>query len=259
LRELERFDLLKSSLQARTKSAQKSDLLTSHILMKLSREKESPSTRLQGLLKQKIEGWLVESAERASLQGRIDEAIALQKRAEPLVTRQPGTAFRFHLSLGELYSRKGMKNEADGEFLEALISRRTAREEIRVLNEIRQLYGLPGGFLVWMTDGVCHLRWWSDETRTFMGTITSSPPIKKVRGFRLEPDDKYRLFDNTLKFVRIAHNDRIEGIDLIGQTQAQLSFFLKMDGRENIEKSVIILPGGIHPQGMPFVLGERHQ
>ena len=255
-RELGRLDSLKSSLRARLKSDQESGFFKRHGLMVLSREKKSLSTRLQGLLQQKIGGLLMENAERVSLQGRIDDAIALQNEAEHLDPQTFRTSFWFHLSLGELYAKKGMKNEADSEFMEALLTRRTPREEISVLKNIRELHTLPRGFLVWKSNGICHLRWWSDERNTFIGTISSLRPIKKVRGFHLEPNDKCKISNNSLKFIGIAQNGRIEGINWFSETASRLSFLLRMDGRENIEKSVIILPGGIHPQGMPFVLGE---
>jgi tetratricopeptide (TPR) repeat protein len=223
--------------------------------MKLSLEKESLSTMLQSMLQQKIEGLLIENADRSSLQGKIDDAIALQIKAERLNPQQ-SRSFRFHLSLAEFYSIKGLKSEASREFVEALLWRRTPNEEIDVLNRIREIHSLPCGFFIWMTNGICHLRWWSDEKRTFDGAITSSPAIKKVREFRLKPDDKYRLLGNKLKFVGIAHNDRIEGIDLIVKSQTQLSCSFKIDGRQNIRENVLILPGEIHPQRMPFLLKE---
>jgi 4-amino-4-deoxy-L-arabinose transferase-like glycosyltransferase len=255
LRELERSDLLRIRFQARTKNDQKSDSGKKNILMKLSLEKESLSTMLQSMLQQKIEGLLIENADRSSLQGKIDDAIALQIKAERLNPQQ-SRSFRFHLSLAEFYSIKGLKSEASREFVEALLWRRTPNEEIDVLNRIREIHSLPCGFFIWMTNGICHLRWWSDEKRTFDGAITSSPAIKKVREFRLKPDDKYRLLGNKLKFVGIAHNDRIEGIDLIVKSQTQLSCSFKIDGRQNIRENVLILPGEIHPQRMPFLLKE---
>jgi len=256
LRELERFDLLRSRYQARTKNDQKSDTVKKNILMKLSPEKESLSSMLQSLLQQKIEGLLIENADRSSLQGKIDDAIALQERAERLNPQAFKESFRFHLSLAGLYSKKGLRNEARSELMEALLLRSTPNEEINVLNKIREIHSLPCGFIIWMRNGICHLRWWSDEKRTFVGTISSVPPIKKVRGFQLKPDDKYRLLENQLKFSAIAHDNRIRGFDLEVNNQAQVSFSLMIDGRKSIEENVIILPGDTQPQGMPFLLKE---
>jgi hypothetical protein len=86
------------------------------------------------------------------------------------------------------------------------------------------------------------------------GTITSWPKLRKAGGFQLEGDDKYKLLENRLRFVGIAHDDIIKGIDLIGEGRSQLSLSLKMSGRGKIERSVIIFPGGIHPPGMPFII-----
>lgn len=257
LRELARLDSLKSSVQVGLMSDQDSGLFKTRGLMILSRDKKSRSTRLQGLLQEKIGGLLIEHAKRASLQGKIDEAIALQTKAGHLYPPPAGTAFGFHLSLGQLYSKKGMKNESDREFMEALLARHSPGEETHVLNNIRELHALPQGFLVWKSGEICHLRWWSAENTTVSGMITSRRKLRRAEGFQLERDDKYKLLENRLRFVGIAHDDIIKGIDLTGERSSQLSFSLKIGGRRKIEKSVIILPGGVHPPGMPFVLDER--
>lgn len=256
LRELARLDSLESSVQAGLKSDQDSGFFKSHGLMILSRDKRGRSTRLQDLLQEKIGCLLIEQAQRASIQGKIDEAIALQTKAGHLYPPPAGTSYGFHLSLGQLYSKKGMKNESDREFMEALLAHHTRDEETHVLKCIRELHALPQGFLVWKSGGACHLRWWSAEKTTVSGTITSWPRLRKARGFQLERDDKYKLLENRLRFVGIAHDDLIKGVDLIGERRSQLSFSLKIGGRGKIERSVIVLPGGIHPPGMPFILDE---
>jgi len=256
MKELEAFDRLKSESSQRMALSQKPGLAQEIIKKYFFLNRESPQAIIQDKLIKNIQEHLMENADQLLLEGKFDEAFLLQKKAESFNSQQFKSTLWFHLSLAESYLKKEMRDEAVNEYKNALPLCTAPKDETYVLRKIREIRGLPFGYFIWQKKGQYHLRWWSDEKRTFTGTITSSRPFRSVGEYHLTPNDDYKLFRKNIIFKGIVEGNRIEGLDLFIKSHSRLTFLLKINGRKNIEERVLLLPEESHPQEMPFSLKE---
>jgi tetratricopeptide (TPR) repeat protein len=197
---------------------------------------------------------LLENADRAALEGMDDDALSLQKEAENLSAFNVELRPRICFSLGETYLRKGMRDEARQKFFQALVLSRNQKEEDLLVKKIGQLFSFPFGYIVWRQEGFWHLRWWSDQRRTFSGEITSSPPSKKMKKLRWAKDDFASFFGNKLVFRGVSDKGRIKGFDLKARSGSSPTFLLTIDGIKNVAEKIIIAAKGGHPSSVPFSL-----
>jgi uncharacterized membrane protein len=256
LNELESFDGLKSRPSQEAGFGQEIGLSQKIIQKLFCLKRERPPVIIQDALVRNIQEYLKENADQLLLEGKFDEALSLQKKAESLNSRQFESSLWFHLSLGVSRQKMGMANEAVREYKKALLLSMTPKDETYVLKKIIEIRGYPFGYFIWQKKGVCHLRWWSNEKGTFAGTIENSRSFRSLGEYHLISNDKYKHSKKVLVFQGIVEGGRIEGLDLFIKSHSRLTFSLKINGRKDIEERIIFLPQETHPQGMPFSLKE---
>jgi len=197
---------------------------------------------------------LLDNADRAWLEGRGDEALSLQKKAEDLSHQTAGLRSRVYFSLAESYLKKGMRDEAYQKYQQALSFCLDQKDEDVLVKRIRELIPLPFGYIVWHQEGLWRIRWWSDLRRTFSGEITGSSLSKKMKPLRWIKDDFASISRNKLVFKGISDKGRIKGFDVKARTGSKLTFLLIIDGSKNIFDKIILADRGGHPSSVPFSL-----
>lgn len=209
---------------------------------------------LEKSLRESIVVQLLENADREAHEGRLDEALSLQKEAENFSAFNPELRPRIYFSLAETYVRKGMGDEAHQQYFRALVLSRNQKEEDLLVKKIAQLYSLPFGYMVWRQEGHWHLRWWSDQRRTFSGEITGSLSSKKMIKLRWTKDDSASFSGHKLVFRGVSDKGRIKGFDLKARAGTSPAFLLTIHGSKNVAEKIIIPARGGHPVGVPFSL-----
>jgi tetratricopeptide (TPR) repeat protein len=94
---------------------------------------------LQKTLCQNIVTMLLDNADRARLEGKGDEALSLQKKAEDLSLKTAELRSRVYFSLAESYLRIGLKDEAGKKYQQALTVCRDQKDEDLLIKKIREL------------------------------------------------------------------------------------------------------------------------
>jgi tetratricopeptide (TPR) repeat protein len=208
------------------------------------------------LLLENIQQRLLENAGQCLREGQPEVAISLYKTAESLNPKVSEKSYWYHFSLAESYLKRGMGDEAAKAYGRALQLTVLPREKTYILQKLMEIRNLPFGYFIWRSDGVWHLRWWSDEKRAFSGKIVCSAKIKEVLQSHLTSEDQVRHSKTRLEFNGLTLGKRIEGFDVVIKNDARLSFYLRIDSRRNIADKVILLPDLVHPEEMPFSLGQ---
>jgi uncharacterized membrane protein len=219
-------------------------------LLQASREQDV----LQKTLCENIVTMLLDNADRAWLEGKGDEALSLQKKAEDLSLKTAELRSRVYFSLAESYLRIGLKDEAGKKYQQALTVCRDQKDEDLLAKKIREVFSLPFGYIIWRQEGLWRLRWWSDQRRTFSGEIAGSPLSKKTKKLRWTKDDSASLSGNKLIFRGVSDKGRIKGFDVKARTGSKLTFLLTIDGSKNIFDKIILADRGGHPSSVPFSL-----
>lgn len=209
---------------------------------------------LQKTLCQNIVTMLLDNADRARLEGKGDEALSLQKKAEDLSLKTAELRSRVYFSLAESYLRIGLKDEAGKKYQQALTVCRDQKDEDLLIKKIRELFSLPFGYIIWRQESLWRLRWWSDQRRTFSGEIAGSPLSKKTKKLRWTKDDSALFSGNKLIFRGVSDKGRIKGFDVKARTGSKLTFLLTIDGSKNIFDKIILADRGQSPGSIPFSL-----
>jgi tetratricopeptide (TPR) repeat protein len=209
---------------------------------------------LQKTLCQNIVTMLLDNADRAWLEGKGDEALSLQKKAEDLSLKTAELWSRVYFSLAESYLRIGRKDEALRKYQQALTVCRTQKDEDVLIKKIEGLSSLPFGYIIWRQEGLWRVRWWSDQKRTFSGEIAGSPLSKNIKKLRWTKDDFASFSGDKLVFRGVSDKGRVKGFDIKARTGASPTFLLTIDGSKNVAEKIIIAVRGGHPRSVPFTL-----
>jgi len=209
---------------------------------------------LQKTLCQNIVTMLLDNADRARLEGKGDEALSLQKKAEDLSLKTAELRSRVYFSLAESYLRIGLKDEAEKKYQQALTVCRDQKDEDLLIKKIRELFSLPFGYIIWRQEGLWRLRWWSDQRRTFSGEIAGPPLSKKTKKLRWTKDDSASFSGNKLVFRGVSDKGRIKGFDVKARAGTSTTFLLTIDGSKSILDKIILADREKSPESMPFSL-----
>jgi 4-amino-4-deoxy-L-arabinose transferase-like glycosyltransferase/tetratricopeptide (TPR) repeat protein len=220
------------------------------LLLKAKREQEV----LQRNLCENIVTMLLDNADRAWLEGKGDEALFLQKKAEDLSLETAELRSRVYFSQAESYLRIGKKAEGLRKYQQALTVCRTRKDEDVLIKKIEDLSSLPFGYLIWRQEGFCRVRWWSDQRRIFSGEITGSSISKKIKKLRWTKDDFASFSGNKLIFKGVSDKGRTKGFDLRTGTGSSPTFLFTIDGAKNILDKIILAERAKSPERMPFSL-----
>jgi len=195
---------------------------------------------------------LLDNADLAGLEGKGDEALYLQMKAEDLSRQTAELRSRVYFSLAESYLQIGRKEEALRKYQQALTVCRTQKDEDLLIKKIEGLSSLPFGYIVWRQEGFWRVRWWSDQRRTFSGEIISPSLSKKMKKLRWTKDDFASFSGNKLVFRGVSDKGRIKGFDLRARTGSSPTFLLSIDGSKNVAEKILIPVVGGHPISVPF-------
>jgi uncharacterized membrane protein/tetratricopeptide (TPR) repeat protein len=209
---------------------------------------------LQKTLCQNIVTTLLDNADRAWLEGKGDEALSLQKKAEDLSLKIAELRSRVYFSLAESYLRIGLKDEAGKKYQQALTVCRTQKDEDLLAKKIREVFSLPFGYIIWRQEGLWRVRWWSDQRRTFSGEIAGSPLSKKMKKLRWTKDDFASFSGDKLVFRGVSDKGRVKGFDIKARTGSSPTFLLTIDGSKSILDKIILADRTKSPESMPFSL-----
>ncbi len=209
---------------------------------------------IQKTLCQSIVTMLLDNADRAWLEGKGEEALVLQKKAEDLSPWNIELRPRIYFSQAESYLRMEMKEEAARKYQQALVICQTQKDEDALIQKIEELFSLPFGYILWRQEEMWRLRWWSDLRRTFSGEVTGSFLSKKMKMLRRTKDDSISISRNKLVFRGVTDKGRIKGFDVRARSGSSPTFLLTIDGSKNVAEKILIAPTGRHPTSLPFSL-----
>ena len=123
-----------------------------------------------------------------------------------------------------------------------------------LINKIGDLVALPAGYMVWRQEDLWHVRWWSDQRKTFSGEITGLPTLKKLKKLRMSKEDLTTFSQKKLIFRGVSDKGRIKGFDITAKPGSSLTFLLAIEGTKNVADKVIVATREGHPDRMPFSL-----
>lgn len=211
---------------------------------------KTPAGLAEEDLLKRVADLLRENAEILLAEDRFDEALFLQAEAEEIL---PGSLWG-DLSVAESERRQGRTKAAEPAYLQALLLGPFPKIETFILKRLREVYDIPFGYFLWQRGGAFHLRWFSQEKDSFSGKIQSTRILAGVGEFHLLENDRWKASKKTVAFQAVVENGRIEGLDIAAPAGAELSFALKIDGREKIQDRIVLLPERGHPANLPFSL-----
>ena len=226
---------------------------------------------VQGALYDGIFNLLLENAGQAMLGEKEQEAFSLWKSAEDISLDEDNDLFfrlvgedlqqlktqalgRIYFSQAEIFSRKGMKDEARIKYEQALPFCQNQKEEELVIVKIREILGLSCGYLIWRQDNFWRLRWWSDQRTSFSGEITNIPSSLKLTNLWLTKSDEVKKSKEKLAFTGISEKGRLNGFSFRTPAISRLTWLLKIENDEHVLDKIVIVGNVNHPTHIPFHL-----